>query len=268
MLPSNIESLANLESNLAELGMVMDTVPLVFQYNKRDLRDISPPAELDGSLNARHAPAIEASALTGMGVFETLRAISRETLGALKKQLEEGPAPRAGAQALRPATALASSPAPSRPVHPRGADSVSVPSAARPLEAATKSAPRPQLVAPGAVAPAEAPGRLSAAGATTTVAKPAVAAPDVRAHPTPTSAPPGPSQSTATPRSEMISKELLLKLKRPDYDQVRRVALSLRLEDSEHRLLHRIQEVALDLQNARDAGEMTLQLNIRLNPEG
>ncbi len=90
MLQSNVESLANLKTNLAELGIVIDTVPMVFQYNKRDLQDICTVEELDGTLNSREIPRVEAAALTGMGVFETLRAISKLTLGALKKQLEEG----------------------------------------------------------------------------------------------------------------------------------------------------------------------------------
>ena len=90
MLPSNVESIGNLEENLAELGITMDAVPLVLQYNKRDLNDVCSVQELDSSINGRQVPAVEASALAGDGVFETLRSISRQTLGALKKQLEEG----------------------------------------------------------------------------------------------------------------------------------------------------------------------------------
>ena len=51
MLPSNVESIANLETNLAELGIAMDGIPLVLQYNKRDLNDVCSVEELDLAIN-------------------------------------------------------------------------------------------------------------------------------------------------------------------------------------------------------------------------
>ncbi len=112
MAPANRESLSNLEANLAELGILIGSIPLVFQYNKRDLADITPVDEMESRLNRSGAPAIEASAIDGRGVFETLRAISRQTLLALKKQLEDGIS-RAGRQpAVAAATAPAAAPAP------------------------------------------------------------------------------------------------------------------------------------------------------------
>ncbi len=93
MLEANVESLRNLEANLAELGILVDTIPVFIQFNKRDLPDILSVGELNGSLNSREWPHREASALNGVGVFETLRAISKMALVSLKKQLE---APRLG----------------------------------------------------------------------------------------------------------------------------------------------------------------------------
>jgi signal recognition particle receptor subunit beta len=93
MLDANRESLHNLEANLAEIGILIDTVPVFLQYNKRDLPDIFSVDELNEILNPRDWPYREASALNGVGVFETLRGISKMSLLSLKKQLE---APRLG----------------------------------------------------------------------------------------------------------------------------------------------------------------------------
>jgi signal recognition particle receptor subunit beta len=88
MLDANIESLRNLEANLAELGILVDTLPVFIQFNKRDLTDIFSVEELNAILNQRDWPCQEASAVNGAGVFETLRAISKMALVSLKKQLE------------------------------------------------------------------------------------------------------------------------------------------------------------------------------------
>jgi len=81
-LEENIESLQDLHANLAEHGVDARAVPLVLQYNKRDLPGdlLLPVATLDDALNFRGVPAFEADALHGAGVFETLRAISELVL--------------------------------------------------------------------------------------------------------------------------------------------------------------------------------------------
>jgi mutual gliding-motility protein MglA len=60
-------------------------VPLVMQYNKRDLpeKEISTIEELDETLNFRAVPFFSANAITGGGVFETLRSIASMVLGRL-----------------------------------------------------------------------------------------------------------------------------------------------------------------------------------------
>lgn len=90
MLQANIDSFKNLEENLGEIGLSLDNVPLVLQYNKRDLPGICTVEELDQALNRSGWPAIESSAITGMGVFESLKMISKLTLMALKKRLTRG----------------------------------------------------------------------------------------------------------------------------------------------------------------------------------
>lgn len=86
MMDANIESLNNLKSNLQELGLIMEEVPLVLQYNKRDLKSIATVDEMNRALNARGLPFFEASAMQGAGVFETLKGISKATLIALRKR--------------------------------------------------------------------------------------------------------------------------------------------------------------------------------------
>ena len=85
----NEESLANLRQNLEELGLDPKGVPLVFQYNKRDLRNILPIDKLQQSLNPLAAPSFEAAAIHGVGVFETLKEISRLSLDAIRAKIAE-----------------------------------------------------------------------------------------------------------------------------------------------------------------------------------
>ncbi len=81
-LEENIESLQDLHANLAEHGIDARAVPLVLQYNKRDLPAglILDVDALDDALNFRGLPCFPADALHGPGVFETLRAISELVL--------------------------------------------------------------------------------------------------------------------------------------------------------------------------------------------
>lgn len=90
-LDENLESLQNLQANLLEQGIDVRTVPFVMQYNKQDLPSdlILPVADLEEHLNFRMVPAFGAAAVSGKGVFETLRAISERVL---RKLTEEQPA--------------------------------------------------------------------------------------------------------------------------------------------------------------------------------
>jgi len=113
MVQANVESFRNLEENLIEMGLSSDTLPLVLQYNKRDLADICTLDEMNAALNRNNWPWFEASAVAGVGVFETLKGISRQTLLALKKRLGRSePAPAAASAGARPAAAAPRPPAP------------------------------------------------------------------------------------------------------------------------------------------------------------
>jgi hypothetical protein len=81
----NIESLKNLEENLQDEGLDIRQTPLVLQYNKRDLASSNVPLltveEMEEDLNRDlKVPTFEASAVKGVGVYETLREISKLTV--------------------------------------------------------------------------------------------------------------------------------------------------------------------------------------------
>ena len=76
-IDENIESLQNLKDNLIEYGYDPDEIPMVIQYNKRDLPNAAPIEEMQRILNEKNLPYYESVASTGEGVFKTLKAISK-----------------------------------------------------------------------------------------------------------------------------------------------------------------------------------------------
>ncbi len=80
---ANIESLENLELNMSQNGSSLDAVPYAIQYNKRDVPDALAIEELRGDLNRNAVPEFEAASVTGSGVFDTLKGISRMVLSRL-----------------------------------------------------------------------------------------------------------------------------------------------------------------------------------------
>jgi mutual gliding-motility protein MglA len=149
-MPENQESLHNLEENLREQGLAIETLPFVIQYNKRDLPQLHSIEELEAALNPRRVPSFEAAAATGRGVYETLHAVSRLLFQRLMKDLRPGgsrpgaPATVGLPAALQPAAPVASGPnAPVRPAPPR-----TVPAPV--TSGATRPAPVPAGVPTGA----------------------------------------------------------------------------------------------------------------------
>ena len=82
----NVESFRNLQVNLLEQGVDPRTIPIVLQYNKRDLPDGMSLEEMDDLLNYRDLPRFEAEALSGDGVFHTLKGISELVLRRLSQR--------------------------------------------------------------------------------------------------------------------------------------------------------------------------------------
>src|SRR5690242_18702940 len=77
---ANVESLENLEQNLELNGFDVEGVPLVLQYNKRDLPNIVSVADLDAALNRDGRERFETIAAKGVGVFDTLKAIAKQVV--------------------------------------------------------------------------------------------------------------------------------------------------------------------------------------------
>jgi signal recognition particle receptor subunit beta len=84
-MEANIESLENLEQNLAAYNNSLATTPHVVQYNKRDMPEVSSIAELRETLNLHKVPEFEAVAKTGTGVFDTLKGLAKLVLTQLRK---------------------------------------------------------------------------------------------------------------------------------------------------------------------------------------
>src|ERR1043165_3206424 len=93
-LDANLESLQNLEDNLKRQGVRIREIPIVMQYNKRDLPNAMPAAEMNAEINKLNAPHFESVATTGIGVEETLKGITQLVLAHLiRKYNLEGSEP-------------------------------------------------------------------------------------------------------------------------------------------------------------------------------
>jgi hypothetical protein len=106
-MEENIESLKNLLDNLQEYGYSLNEVPMVIQYNKRDLPGAMPLDVLEKTLNPSGLPSFEAVAVKGDGVFDALKCIIKIVLEKARAKSESGAK-----------TAETSSPSPPEPVSP------------------------------------------------------------------------------------------------------------------------------------------------------
>ena len=124
MRDANLESFASLVENLEEFGLEPSEVPIVLQYNKRDLSNILTIDELNADLNPKGAfPFNEASAVNGDGVITTLKEITKITLKHLRSRMSS-PTPTAAKGVIGSSTV--------RPVRPpRPAPSISAQSLAQ-----------------------------------------------------------------------------------------------------------------------------------------
>jgi hypothetical protein len=175
----NLEALENLRINLKEYGRDIESIPVVFQWNKRDLPTALPVEELNKRMNPMGAPTFEAVASTGEGVFPTLKALASLVLESINREKKRpaaraaAPAPAAAAPAgapARPARPAPARPAPARPAPAR-------PGAAAAQPAARAPAQRPQRSGPGARRPAAAPPAAATAQARARTRKPKRAEP-------------------------------------------------------------------------------------------
>lgn len=76
----NLKSLENLRANLSEEGIAFDKIPLVFQYNKRDLPQTANLEALRNLINPTSKPDFESVATKGEGVFETFKELAKQVV--------------------------------------------------------------------------------------------------------------------------------------------------------------------------------------------
>ena len=79
-LDENVDSYLNLWENLRDQGDDLSKLALVLQMNKRDLSDIFSVTDLTELLNHTDSPVVEACALSGVGVFETLKTVCKAVI--------------------------------------------------------------------------------------------------------------------------------------------------------------------------------------------
>ncbi len=87
---ANVESMGDLAKNLTFYGMTLKDIPIVIQYNKRDLENAMDVEKMRKVLNYINVPDFEAIAIRGVGVFETFNEIARMVLARVQEQLQAG----------------------------------------------------------------------------------------------------------------------------------------------------------------------------------
>jgi mutual gliding-motility protein MglA len=281
MLQTNVESFRNLEENLAEMGLSSETLPLVLQFNKRDLADICTVEEMNAALNRHNWPWFESSAVTGVGVFETLKGISRQTLMALKKRLgrsEPAPAPAARPAppaAPRPVTAPPSpAPLPPRPAAvPAPSPQLSQPS----QSSQSGSYPQvpPPVAPPPAVAaiPAPPPRPAVPAGKRTVdvlselekLRTEAMKQPAPQVRPPARPAAPNPAAVAPTNGRGELSRTIEMTLRRSDFQRAKRFIVSFQVEDDQHRVMDAVRDLQVEIKDATSLEKLLLRLNIALH---
>jgi len=84
-MDANLEAIDNLQENLKEHGYDFNKIPYVLQLNKRDLPNVMSIDEMVKELQRKDEPIFEAVAPTGVGVFDTLKAVAKLVLSELRK---------------------------------------------------------------------------------------------------------------------------------------------------------------------------------------
>jgi signal recognition particle receptor subunit beta len=297
MQQANLDSFRNLEDNLTEMGLNVDSLPLVLQYNKRDLADIYSLDELNRNINRNNWPYYEASALAGQGVFETLKGISKFTLLSLKKRLgrsgaeaqpqparvqsARGAAPVPPPPPVRPLAHAAPPPAavPERPAP--GAPAVAKPNeVALHPPAATSAPPRPTTRPPG---PAPAPPAPTAGTTTSTrlrsvdvlgeleklrreAMQPSGSSASAPAPPRPAKpAVSGAHAKAATNGRMELSRNIEMTLRRSDLARAKRFSVSFQVEDDQQRVVDSVKDLKVEIQGGTSLEKLLLHLNIALH---
>ena len=156
-MDENIESLNNLYDNLKEYGFATGELPVVIQYNKRDLPEVMSIEELQATLNPQGFPYFEASAVNGTGVFDTLKMVIKLVLDKARSRSE------LSAQSASPTAPAATAPAATAPAATAPAATVAPTATAAPV---VQGPAAPQVPAPPAPAPEVQPASPQPVGVT------------------------------------------------------------------------------------------------------
>ncbi len=259
MLQANLDSLNNLEQNLGEMGIHLSEVPLVLQFNKRDLDDICTVDELNQGLNRTGWPFFEASALMGEGVFETLKGISKFTLLSLKKRLGG----ETGRSSVAAAGAPAKAPAKPPPAQPKASPT--------PAPATAVAAPKAQAKPP------------AQAGAQAKATSPP---PEVKVRKTSSrnvleelerlrqeAMGPPPAKTAAARHAASgngageLRRDIQLTLPEKVFRRARRFSVTIEVEDADQKVVEAVRNLRVDLQDTASLEKLLLRLNIALAPK-
>ena len=192
IMKENIESLDNLAKNLAENGLDINEVAVVLQFNKRDFPNAMPVADMNAQLNRGDWPTVEAVAVNGDGVFQTLKAISQQVIMRLNREQKYSPD---GSKRVDKPSAIA------RPAAPPAA---AVPPAPPPPPSMAVPPPPP----PRAVPPAPPPPPRPAAPPPPPPPRPAAPPPPKAAPPPPPPPPPAPPPEPEPEPAETTAAEV------------------------------------------------------------
>ncbi|HXI14473.1 MAG TPA: GTPase domain-containing protein [Thermoanaerobaculia bacterium] len=139
MIESNRESFANLMENLEENEVDSDSLPIVIQYNKRDIPGVLPVEKIQAALGFEDYASMEASAIKGEGVMETFKLVSKITAKHLIGKLQGKPAKQASKKSSKKSAAVSAAatasamqsdePVPAEPLSNPFAESVPFPEA-------------------------------------------------------------------------------------------------------------------------------------------
>jgi len=235
MLQANRDSFQNLEENLQEMGLTVKEIPLVLQFNKRDLPDICTVDELNAALNPKGVwYHFEASAISGQGVFETLKGVSKLTLLSLKQRLTRTDTPK-------PVSPTPPSPAARAPDKPQASSPDTPQPVARSPAKSKRSRPRDVL---GEIEKLQLEHTRTGARAK----KPGAAA----------------GAASQNGRSE-VHRNVELTLKRADFQRVRRFSVTLQVEDGDSQVMESVQGLRVDVADPSDVQKLLLRLNVALN---
>jgi signal recognition particle receptor subunit beta len=141
LLPKNLESWQSLKENLAANGLAFDAMPVVIQYNKRDLPDILSIEAMQEALGSSTYPHVEAVATEGRGVTETFKLISKLTFLDLLRRLQGRPTPEAAGAVVSGSLATAGRSPAARESGPRTSEEPADAERRRPLSLVRGSGP-------------------------------------------------------------------------------------------------------------------------------